>query len=129
MSAIAALHFYWAFGGLWPGKTPQDLVNSVIGSKNHTRMPGVILTLVVSALLLGAGLLPLVHLSSVLPDFWVRIALWLLVFVFFGRGLVTYIWPPVFGDATEPFRTLNIRYFSPLCLLLGSGFLAIVLYS
>lgn len=128
LSGIAALHFYWAFGGLWPGKTPQELANTVIGSKNYARVPGASITLVVSGLIFGAGLLPLAYLSSILPDLWTRVFLWLLVVVFIGRGLVTYLWRPVFSDATEPFRTLNYRYYSPLCLLLGSGILAIVVY-
>jgi hypothetical protein len=54
-----------------------------------------------------------------------RFGLWALVAVFLGRGLVTYVLPGMAKKTSEPFRSLNARYFSPLCLALGVEFLVV----
>ncbi|NOX72362.1 MAG: DUF3995 domain-containing protein [Alphaproteobacteria bacterium] len=123
LAGIAALHLYWAFGGLWPATSPTELARTVIGSDG---MPGRGLTILVAALILTAGAWPLVHLNGLVPAGFSRLGLWALVAVFLARGLVTYALPGTAQKTSEPFRSLNARYFSPLCLALGVGFMAIV---
>ena len=36
LGAIAALHLYWAAGGLWPGRSPRELIDAVIGPPGAT---------------------------------------------------------------------------------------------
>ena len=85
-------------------------------------MPPQGVTLVVAFMIFVAALVPLVWtrvLPVALPHPLQLLALWGLILVFLGRGLVTYM--PL-GDrysVVEPFRTLNRKYYSPLCVLLG----------
>jgi uncharacterized protein DUF3995 len=125
LACIAALHLYWAFGGLWPATSPAELAQTVIGSDGKDGMPGRGLTMLVATLIFMAGAWPLVHLSGLVPAGFGRLGLWALVAVFLGRGLVTYALPGLAQKMSAPFRSLNARYFSPLCLALGVGFLAI----
>jgi len=132
LSAVAGLHVYWAMGGLWPGRDVQQLADTVIGDAKRRAMPPTALTLLVAVLIFAAGVLPLLHLSGLpfgLPAWLTRAGLWALVLVFFGRGAVTYILRAQAAAMTEPFATLNRRYYSPLCLALGMGFLAVLAFS
>ena len=54
------------------------------------------------------------------------VGLWALVVVFAGRGFATYL-PTPLAQAVEPFRTLDRRFYAPLCLSLGIGYLLIAL--
>ncbi len=127
LGAISAVHVYWALGGLWPARTEQDLVKMVIGSASSARMPPRWLTVIVAALILLAGLLPAVHLTGWVAGPATRYLLVAAAGVFLLRGAVPYLVPSLAGKMSEPFRSLNARYFSPLCLLLGAGFLAVSL--
>jgi len=51
--------------------------------------------------------------------------MWTLALVFLGRGVEGYL--PAMAKAEQPFPQLNRRYYSPLCLVLGLGFLVLVL--
>jgi len=55
-----------------------------------------------------------------MPGFWVLVA------VFLGRGIATYV-PSPLAAAVEPFRTLDRRVYAPLCVALGGGFLLLAL--
>ncbi|MEE9388794.1 MAG: DUF3995 domain-containing protein [Paracoccaceae bacterium] len=129
LACVSGLHVYWGQGGLWPAKSEAELVKTVVGSPKFDRLPPAVITYGVAVLIFAAALMPGLHLMQVFPDALSRAALWVLVVVFLGRGAVTYCVPPVFNGATEPFRSLNIRYFSPLCLMLGVGYLVFALYS
>jgi len=125
LTLVSALHFYWALGGLWPGRDRQSLAETVIGDGARRDMPPAWLTLAVAVLIFAAGLLPVLSLAGLpfgLPDWIAQAGLWALAIVFVGRGAVTYILPAQAAAMTEPFVTLNRRYFSPLCLLLGAGY-------
>ncbi len=125
LTLIAALHFYWALGGLWPAASAQELANTVIGTPDHPYMPGTALTVLVSGMIFAAALLPIIHVTGLpfeLPKLIAKLGLAVLVLVFLARGIGTYLMPSLLENATEPFRTLNYRYYSPLCIALGAGF-------
>ncbi len=132
LTVTALVHLYWALGGLWPANSPGELAQTVIGEPGREKLPPPLVTVSVAGLILAAGLIPALHLAdipSVLPDWLSHGTLWLLAFVFISRGAVTYLWVIKAEKLTEPFRTLNFRYFSPLCLILGTGFAILVIFS
>ena len=94
---------------------------AVIGTKGVTRMPGPIpCALVVVALLvacatpwIGAGALQSTLLGGIAA-------------VFAIRGIASFIKPWRRAMSQEPFRTLDIRYYGPLCIALGLGYAALL---
>ena len=131
--AIAAVHLAWGLGMTWPGHDRQSLIDTVIGHPDVTRMPGFGLCLAVTLALVAAAfwslwaaeLLPLSD-ASVWGLSVRATGLWVLVAVFLGRGIATYV-PSPLAAAVEPFRTLDRRVYAPLCVALGGGFLLLAL--
>jgi hypothetical protein len=123
--AIAALHAYWGLGGLWPAATERELIDTVIGSASFKRMPPTWMTFIVVALLMIAGALAL-SASGVWRlgwDWLARAGAGGVALVFLARGASGYWLPMRPGIAlTEPFATLDVTVYSPLCLALGLGF-------
>ena len=83
----------------------------------------------VAALLAGVSVWPLFAVG-LLPEAWPR---WLTLLagagiapVFLARGVAGYTpaWRRL--QSAEPFATLDRRYYAPLCLALGTGFLIIL---
>ena len=129
LSVISALHLYWAFGGIWPGRDEKSLAQTVIGANNITRMPPVWLTALVAILIFCAGLIPLMWSAVVpysIPQGMVWIAMWVLAFIFLGRGIAGYL--PFFRNPNnqQPFADLDMKYFSPLCIAIGTGYLGLI---
>lgn len=126
LTLISAVHVYWAFGGLWPAGDEQGLINTVLGNPHARAMPPLGVTLVVAGLIFLAGVFGL------LAGGWIpgvihvlaRIAAGVLALIFIGRGGVG--WAIDFGllhvEVTEPFRTLDLWFYAPLCIALGVGF-------
>ena len=129
LALVAIVHFYWAIGGLWPGKDEVSLARTVIGEKNITKMPSRLLTLTVVVAIFAASLWPLMW-RSIIPYSIPQGLLWfgmvLLVLVFLGRGIAGYL--PFFTNrmSEQPFARLNAIYFSPLCLAVGAGYMALL---
>lgn len=127
LSATAALHIYWAFGGLWPAQTAPDLVRTVIGADGD-RMPPTGLTLAVATLMVCAGLFALARgVAGWDAILFVRLPLGVIAAIMLVRGAVTYLPGGPFAQAAEPFAHLNALYFSPLILALGLGFAGLAL--
>ncbi len=127
---IAGIHFYWALGGLWPGTDRASLARTVVGEKDISRMPSRSLTLAVVAAILVASLWPLMWRSIIpysLPQGFLWLGMLVLMMVFIGRGVAGYL--PFFTDrmCEQPFARLNALYFSPLCLIIGAGFMALLI--
>ncbi|MCW7505325.1 DUF3995 domain-containing protein [Leptospira paudalimensis] len=123
---LAFIHMYWAFGGLWPGKNQQDLVNKVFGRGTHFPSP-------FSCFVVAIGLV----LFSSLPVIWlvrndlefspeitnlIRYGMIFVAIVFLLRGILGYLpwvtkhWEPIFVRYTK-------RIYNPLSLLIGFSFL------
>lgn len=129
LASIAALHTYWAFGGLWPRDDLDDLIRTVIGDARWQQMPPTWMTLCVAAAIFAAGLTALdrAGILQLMPGWMARTGCFVLTLVFglrglsgiaMGTGLRTV--PPTL---TEPFATYDLWLYSPLCLLVAGGFL------
>jgi hypothetical protein len=124
--AIALAHLVWSLGGSWPIRDKELLTRTVIGRPGVTRVPR-LAALFVAIAVLGAGVVAL----SLADDTAGGLPLTLLGAaigaIFIARGFVGYTpqWRAHFP--VEPFATLDRRQYSPLCLILGAGFLLLVL--
>ena len=126
VAAIAAIHAYWAAGGLWPGITPADLSNIVVGNPRTRGMPAPRLTAFVAAVIAGAAAWPLLLsplVSRYIAPELAALGTWALAAVFLLRGVAGFTPWMARRHSAEPFAGYNRKYYSPLCLVLGVGFL------
>jgi len=129
LSALAALHVYWAFGGVWPGTDEKSCARASAGFKGIDKMPPPAACFAVAfALLLAAAFaLALAGLITLpLPALLVTLAGAGAAIVFLGRGIAGFT--PAWRKLTPemPFAVNDRRYFSPLCLALGAGFAILI---
>lgn len=123
---LSVLHIYWALGGLWPGKTKQDLIDKVFG--RGERFPSMFACLVVALGLFLAAVAPLLwrNREALLFNHMMNVVLeafcFFLAFVFLIRGIFGYLpyvtkyWNPTFVYYTK-------RIYNPISILIGCGFL------
>ncbi|WVT74156.1 DUF3995 domain-containing protein [Sinorhizobium chiapasense] len=129
LAGIAALHAYWALGGLWPCEDEASLVRTVVGTRHRPTMPPAWLTAVVAVLIFAAALLPLSVtpvLAGVLPPILAYGGISALAAVFVARGLVAFNEAFHRRHGGEPFTTLDRRVYGPLCLAIGAGYLVLL---
>jgi len=130
LGAIALLHAYWALGGFWPGRDEAELIAKVAGAARATRMPSQAITWIVAGAIAVSALVPLL-LSGVIRASLPRAAIAalgaIIGFVFLARGIAGYLpaWRRMYPR--EPFATRDVRYFSPLCLLVAAGYATLLL--
>jgi hypothetical protein len=121
--SIAAVHAYWAMGGLWPGTDTDSLHRMVVGGAPGRFSPGPAATWIVAALLLGAALTVLGGAGLVplpVPRPWLRTAALVGAAVLLIRGLQGFVDTRMRPDtAGGPFARLNVWIYSPLCLVLS----------
>jgi hypothetical protein len=130
VAAIAALHAYWAAGGLWPGTSRAELATIVVGNPRMKDMPSGRLSALVALLIAGAAAWPLLlepavrdHLAPILA----AAGSWVLAAVFLLRGIAGFTATMAKRHSAEPFASYNRRFYSPLCLALGTCFLILAL--
>lgn len=127
LGAIALLHAGWALGRSWPMGNDKDLSQAVVGDPGRTKMPQKWQSALVAVALTGAAIWPFIMRGDIvvpyLPDTLIPLGAYALTFIFLGRGFVGLT--PWFKRLLpgEPFVRYNRAYYSPLCLLLGVGFL------
>ena len=124
---ISVAHFLWSIGRTWPIRDAKLLAQTVVGTRDIERMPPRPASFLVALLTLAAGVLALAladHDSGGLPLSLLGLPLAVL---FLARGVIGYL--PWWAERTpEPnFRLNDRRVYSPACLLLGAGFLALVI--
>ena len=124
--AVAIAHFIWSLGGSWPIRNKDLLAKAVIGRPGVTRVPR-LASLVIAILVLLAGIVALALADKTGGGVLLTAAGALLAMIFLARGAIGYTagWRAAFPE--EPFATLDRRNYSPLCLVLGMGFLLLVL--
>lgn len=132
LTVISLIHFYWALGGVWPGHDERSLAQTVVGATNISRMPPNWLSGLVAICIFFTGLVPLMwsaQISYSIPQGMVWFAMWALMVIFLGRGIVGFT--PFFrkSNSEQPFARLNTIYFSPLCILIGAGFASLIYLS
>lgn len=124
--AVAIAHLSWAFGRSWPIRDPQALAATVIGVPGVSRVPR-LASFAVAVGTLAAGILALALADRQSGGWWLSALGILLGLIFLGRGAIGYTSWWQNKTPLEPFRTLDRRNYSPLCLALGAGFLVLVL--
>ncbi|MFN3913142.1 DUF3995 domain-containing protein [Hyphomonas sp.] len=131
LSAAALLYLLWAAGLTFPFANEQTLARSIIGRRGITRVPSRRAFLYMCTLLLAAAFAAFLMggFSEQVPrakPFLAPVGL-LLSLVFLGRGIVGVL--PAFERAApeQPYLSLNRRIYSPLCVLVGAGFLFLTL--
>jgi hypothetical protein len=124
LAMLAAAHAWWATGRIWPSASEFALAHAVIGD-GRVRMPPPWQCAVVAVLLAAVAAWPWVVLRW--PDSeLVLIGSIVIGAIFFLRGTAGYSprWRGRFK--AQPFRTLDFYIYSPLCLALGVGFIALL---
>ena len=128
LTAIAAAHFYWAFGGVWPARDELGLVNMVIGAKDARSAPSRRLTIVVATAIEAAGLVAVLLTAPCtgLCGALVALAGAVLCLIFLMRFAFGYLpfWRRRFSR--QPFARLDRLFYSPLCLAIAMGFAVLV---
>jgi peptidoglycan/LPS O-acetylase OafA/YrhL len=124
--AVAIAHFIWSLGGTWPLRNKELLVKTVYGRPATMKMPPRLLTFAVALLVLGAGIVALALADPEGGGPGLTLIGLLLALLFLARGIAGYTarWRQVFSE--EPFATLDRRTYSPLALILGAGYLILV---
>jgi hypothetical protein len=122
----ALAHLLWAIGSRWPIKDPELLAKTVIGKPGVTRVPR-LFSLLVAIATFAAGVVALSLADHDAGDWWLTGLGVGLAAVFLGRGVLGYSAAFKARYPLEPFATNNLRVYSPLCLIVGAGFLILVI--
>jgi len=127
---ITTLHVYWGIGGIWPGKDAASCAHGVIGFRGVDEMPTPFTCFAVAACLGLATLWPLALegvFASPFPKAGLAATSLLIALVFLARGIAGFTpwWRRLAPQ--QPFARLDLRYYSPLCLLIGLGFAILAL--
>ncbi|KFL29047.1 hypothetical protein JP75_23980 [Devosia riboflavina] len=126
--AVSLAHFLWSLGRTWPIRNEKLLAQTVVGFKDIERMPPRLASLAVSIATIAAGIYALALADHDSGGTLLDLGGIALAAVFLARGIAGYTtwWK---GLTPEPnFRLNDIRVYSPLCLALGLGFLALVVF-
>ncbi len=124
VGAVAVIHLMWALGSHWPEASEEALVRAVVGD-GRRRMPPAWQSVAVAILLVAMAFWPWYAVGRI-HDPLVLAGSYTVAGVFVARGIAGYSmrWRSHFKE--EPFATRNRRYYSPYCLLLGIGYIALV---
>lgn len=124
--AVSMAHFLWAIGKSWPIRDPALLARTVTGFKGVDRMPPRLMSLAVSVATLLAGIVALSLADPEAGGQWLNLLGLGAGAIFLARGIIGYL--PFWAELTpeEPFRTLDRKNYSPLCIGLGLGFFLLV---
>lgn len=124
--AIAIAHLLWGFGRNWPIRDQKLLAQTVVGTAGVERVPR-LPSLGVGLATLAMGIFALAladHDSggSMMSVLGIGCGL-----IFLARGIVGYT-PWWAAQTPEPsFRFNDRRVYSPICLFLGVGFIALAM--
>jgi len=127
MLAIAMVHFIWAFGFNWPVKDEKALARTVAGFKGIEKMPPRLLSAAVAIGVLFAGVWVLA-MADPQPSFILSFGGAIIALGFFARGVIGYSkkWHEITPE--QPFRKLDKKIYSPLCLFIGVGIFVLLLW-
>ncbi len=123
---LSGLHIYWGIGGVWPGHDVTSLARKVVRTPNIVRMPGAIPCMIVAAVLAVTALWPLVMIGLLPPIFSITLIYvygLIVAAVFLLRGVAAYTQAFRRRFPEEPFASRDRWLYAPLCLLIGAGFI------
>ena len=124
LAVLAAAHAWWALGGIWPAASEPNLARAVIGD-GRSRMPPPWQCAAVAMVLVIVAAWPWVIMTWPHSQL-VLIGSIVIGAVFFIRGTAGYSARWRARSKDEPFRTRDFYLYSPLCLALGVGFIALL---
>ncbi|KKC37468.1 hypothetical protein WH87_11855 [Devosia epidermidihirudinis] len=125
--AVSFAHFLWSIGRTWPIRNEKLLAQTVVGTAGVERMPPRLASFGIAVLLLVAGVFALALADHDGGGQLLTVCGFGLALVFLARGVVGYTswWA---AQTPEPnFRLNDRRVYSPLCLFLGVGFVALAI--
>lgn len=118
-AALSVLHFYWAFGGKWASR-------AVVPTNSYGEplfIPRVISTLIVAIGLMCFSLSYLIKYGFIgisLPEWLDKYGFWIIIFIFILRAIGDFNYVGFFKKHKHSeFALKDIKYYSPLCLLIG----------
>lgn len=124
VGAVAVLHGMWGLGSHWPEASEEALARSVVGD-GRRRMPPAWQCFAFALVLSLMALWPWYVIGRISqPE--VLAGTYMIAGIFVARGIAgfSHRWKAHF--TIEPFATRNRKYYSPYCLLLGVGYIALV---
>jgi glucan phosphoethanolaminetransferase (alkaline phosphatase superfamily) len=115
--SIAAIHFYWAFGG-------KQFLNAAIPTNENSEAkvfsPSPFTTILVALIFCAVAIFVLIKVGFVffqLPLWISNYGLWFIAFVFMARAIGDFKYAGFFKKITNTlFATMDTKYYSPLCL-------------
>jgi len=124
---IAGLHFIWAMRVWWPIPHEKQLARTVAGFSGIDKMPPPAACFFVAVAVSIVAMMLFIEVFQIVPNNLVTIALLASGLVFLGRGLIGFT--PIWARLTpeQPFRRLDLRYYSPLCVAIGAMIEVVVL--
>ena len=125
--AISIVHLMWTFGSTYPTKSEKALAQTVAGFKGIEKMPPRLASLAVSIATLFAGIWAL-SMADPAPNTTLTLGGAILSLIFLARGIFGYTkkWQTITPE--EPFRAMDRKIYSPLCIGLGLGFAFLVVW-
>lgn len=127
---ITSLHVYWGMGGIWPGSDAKSCAHAVVGFRGVDEMPSTFASFAVAACLVLATLWPLALenvFATPFPREGLAATALMIGLVFLGRGVAGFTpwWRRLAPE--QPFARLDRLFYSPLCLLIGLGFVILAI--
>jgi hypothetical protein len=129
LALIAFVHFLWAVGITWPLPDERSLARAVVGTREVDRMPNRFASAFVGFALLGASVWSILlrKILDVQPPKLAIVGVGIVLgLIFLIRGVIGLLPAMERFTPEQPFLRLNRRYYSPLCLAIGLGFLTLV---
>ncbi|MFC9558962.1 DUF3995 domain-containing protein [Agromyces sp. NPDC056965] len=116
---VGVLHAAWASGSSWPAKSRAELADATVGST--TAPPAPVATATVAVMATAAGIIVGGALGDRPIAVLARRAAGLALLTRAAVGGVIAGRALGLPDPSDRFRTLDARYYRPLCLILGAG--------
>ena len=124
--AIAIAGFLWSIGRTWPIRDPVLLAHTVIGRPGIDRVPR-LPTFIFALIMLAAGIVALALADKTGGGLALTLVGVAFAALFLARGVAGYTPQWATRMPLEPFRTANRKTYSPLAILLGAGFIILVI--
>jgi len=123
--AVFFAHLLWAMGRSWPIHDRKLLAETVIGTPGIESVPR-LPALIVAIGILAAGIVALALADHTSGGIGLSILGIICAAIFLSRGFAGYTAGWAEKTPNPNFRLNDRRVYSPLCLFLGAGFLALV---
>jgi hypothetical protein len=116
----------WSVGRSWPLRDKAIVAQAITGRPDRTGPPSRWLLALLALFFIGAGIVALSLADPAAGGIGLDIAGALLGLLFIARGAAGYSagWRATFP--AEPFATIDRKTYSPAALILGAGFLLLV---